>query len=42
MLHTEKGYAILEQITESLQDLAKVERPTRMAGRRMTLLLVPK
>jgi len=42
MLHTEQGYAMLEQITESLQDLAKVERPTRMAGRRMTLLLVTK
>ncbi|MFB0525198.1 MAG: translation initiation factor IF-3, partial [Phycisphaerae bacterium] len=42
MLHTEHGYTMLEQITESLQDLAKVERPARMAGRRMTLLLVPK
>jgi translation initiation factor IF-3 len=42
MLHRDHGYAALEQITESLQDLAKVERPARMAGRRMTLLLVPK
>jgi len=42
MLHTEQGYTMLEQIIESLQDSAKVERPTRMAGRRMTLLLVPK
>ena len=42
MLHTEHGYAMLEQIIESLQDLAKVERSTKMAGRRMTLLLVPK
>ena len=42
MLHTELGYAMLEQITELLQDLAKVERPARMAGRRMTLLVVPK
>jgi hypothetical protein len=25
-----------------LQDLAKIERPARMAHRRMTLLLVPK
>jgi translation initiation factor IF-3 len=33
---------MLEQITESLQDLSKVERPARMAGRRMTLLVVPK
>jgi len=42
MLHKDQGYAMLEQITESLQDFARVERPGRMAGRRMTLLLVPK
>jgi len=42
MLHKDQGYAMLEQIAESLQDLARVERPGRMAGRRMTLLLVPK
>ncbi len=42
MLHKDHGYAMLEQIAESLQDLAKVERPGRMAGRRMTLLLVSK
>jgi len=42
MLHRDRGYQVLEQITESLQDLAKIERPARMANRRMTLLLVPK
>lgn len=42
MLHRDHGYAMLEQIAESLQDLAKIERPARMAGRRMTLLLVPR
>jgi translation initiation factor IF-3 len=42
MLHDDQGYAMLEQINELLQDLAKVERPTKMSGRRMTLLLVPK
>jgi translation initiation factor IF-3 len=42
MLHRDHGYAVLEQITESLQDVAKIERPVGMAGRRMTLLLVPK
>jgi len=41
MLHIDKGYAILGQITEALQDLAKVERPTSMTGKRVTLLLVP-
>jgi translation initiation factor IF-3 len=42
MLHRDQGYAILEDITQSMEDLAKIERPSRMAGRRMTLLLVPK
>ncbi len=42
MLHRNRGYAVLEQITEELQDLAKIERPARMAHRRMTMLLVPR
>ncbi len=42
MLHRDRGYAVLEEITESLQDMAKIERPARMANRRMTLLLVPR
>ncbi len=42
MLHKEQGYGVLDQVIEALQDLAKVERPARMAGRRMTLLIVPK
>ena len=42
MLHRDKGYAILDQIAQSMEDLAKVERPSKMAGKRMTLLLVPK
>lgn len=42
MLHKEHGYGVLDQVIEMLQDLAKVERPARMAGRRMTLLIVPK
>ena len=42
MLHRDRGYEIYEEIAESFQDLAKIERPSRMAGRRMTLLLVPK
>jgi translation initiation factor IF-3 len=42
VLHRDKGYTILEHIAQSLEDLAKVERPGAMSGRRMTLLLVPK
>lgn len=42
MLHRDHGYSMLEEITASLQDLAKIERPAMMSGRRMTLLLVPR
>lgn len=42
MLHRDKGYQMLDEIIESLEDLAKVERPSKMSGRRMTLLVVPK
>ena len=41
MLHTDHGYAMLDRITESLQDLSKVEQPGMMTGRRLKLLLVP-
>jgi translation initiation factor IF-3 len=42
LLHQDLGYAVLDRITQSLEDLAKVERPGKMTGRRLTLLLVPK
>ena len=42
MLHKDHGYNLLKRITEDLQELAKVERPAMMSGRRMTLLVVPK
>ena len=42
MLHRERGFEMLQHITETMEDLAKVERPARMTGRRMTLLLVPR
>ena len=42
MLHREQGYEIYENITALLEDVAKIERPAKMAGRRMTLLIVPK
>jgi len=41
LLHKEQGYAILNSITQSLQDLAKVEQAGKMTGKRMTLLLAP-
>ncbi len=42
MLHRDHGYSVLEQITESMDDLARIERTPRMAGRRLTVLFVPK
>jgi translation initiation factor IF-3 len=42
MLHQERGYQLLESIVAAFEDLAKVERPSRMTGRRMTLLIAPK
>ncbi len=42
ILHKDRGYEILEQIAKSLEELAKVERLSKMANRRMILMLVPK
>ncbi len=42
MLHQDKGREILAGLAESMEVLAKIERPSRMTGRRMTLLLVPR
>lgn len=42
MLHKDRGYQILEDLAASMEDLAKVERNSKMTGRRMTLLLVPR
>lgn len=42
MLHQDRGYEVLTHIAEEIADIAKVERPGRMANRRMTLLVVPK
>jgi translation initiation factor IF-3 len=42
MLHKEQGSEMLSEIMATLQDVAKIERPSMMTGRRMTLLLIPK
>jgi translation initiation factor IF-3 len=41
MLHKDHGYNLLTLISESLEDIAKVERPAIMSGRRMTMMLIP-
>ena len=42
MMHQEHGYAIMKEITESLESISKIERPSKMLGRRITLVLTPK
>ncbi len=42
MLHRDRGFDVLDHITELLEDQAKIERPAKMTGRRMTIMYVPK
>lgn len=42
MTHKEHGYQLMDRILLSLEDLAKIERPSKMAGRRMTMVLIPR
>ena len=42
MLHKDHGYNLLAKIAEDMQEIAKIEVSSKMTGRRMTLLLVPK
>ena len=42
LLHRDHGFEVIEQITQSLIDISKIERPARLSGKRMTLLLVPR
>jgi translation initiation factor IF-3 len=40
--HIEEGKRIIDGILEKLADLAKIERPPLMEGKRMTAMLAPK
>jgi translation initiation factor IF-3 len=42
MLHQDRGYKLLDRITESMEEIAKIERPGRMSNRRMTMLIAPR
>jgi translation initiation factor IF-3 len=41
MQHQEEGRRVLDSVLEKLVDVAKVERPPRMDGKKMTVLLMP-
>ncbi|GIW79378.1 MAG: translation initiation factor IF-3 [Gemmatales bacterium] len=40
--HIDEGRRIIENILEKLSDLAKIEKPPAMEGKRMTAMLAPK
>ncbi len=40
--HIDEGKRILDNILEKLNDVAKIERPPSMEGKRMTAMLAPK
>lgn len=41
MAHPEHGYNVMNTVAEELKELARVESPPRLMGRRMTMLLAP-
>jgi len=42
MLHQDRGHEILRTISETMEDIAKIERSAKMSRRRMTMMVVPK
>lgn len=42
MAHVELGQAMMNKIIADLEDVAKVDQPPVMMGKRMTVLMVPK
>jgi translation initiation factor IF-3 len=42
MAHMERGYELLDRVVEQISDSAKVERPVKREGRRVSVMLAPK
>ncbi|MEW4567722.1 translation initiation factor IF-3 [Tautonia sp. JC769] len=42
MAHIEEGRRVLEEVIAALDDVAKVEKPPSMEGRRMTAIVAPR
>ena len=40
--HVEQGRAVMDQVLKQLEDVAKIEKPPSMEGKRLTALLAPK
>ena len=41
MMHIENGNTLMQNVVDRLGDTVKIERPSKMLGRRMTLVVVP-
>ena len=41
IIYTDQGMEMLRRFIEELQDVAKIDQPPRMEGRRMTTILAP-
>ena len=41
MMYVERAYEIMEEILLILEKIAKIERPAKIAGRRMTMVVSP-
>ena len=42
MAHVEQGRAVMQMVLKGLEDVAKIEKPPSMEGKRLTALLAPK
>jgi len=42
MAHIEEGRRVMNEVLEMLEDVAKVEKPPSMEGRRMTAIVAPR
>ena len=42
MAHIEEGRRVLEEVITALEDVAKIEKPPAMEGRRMTAMVAPR
>lgn len=42
IVHTDIGREVLERLAASLEELAQVERPARVEGRNLTMILTPR
>lgn len=42
IIHQDRGYNVFDRIIEELEEVAKVERPSKLTGKRMILVMTPK